>query len=268
MNRMCKWTAAAVCGVTGLVAQGQALTENFDSYAPGSTIVGQDGWELWHTGGVDATVTNTRAHSAPNSLNLVPGSDIVHRFNITSGAWTIRAWTFVPADATGDAYMIALNQYSPNPDNWSIQVRFGGTDGVVESQFENSQLPLIRDRWVEFRAEVDLTADTLNIFYDNAPLSTNQVYSTHMGATGIPVIAAIDLYDDSMPNFFYDDVSVQPAGAGCRVDLNGDNNVNVQDFLMFLQLFSSGDARADFTGDNQVNIQDFLSFLQAFAAGC
>jgi hypothetical protein len=52
------------------------------------------------------------------------------------------------------------------------------------------------------------------------------------------------------------------------VDINGDNQVNVSDFLAFLQLFAAGDLRADFTGDAQVNVSDFLAFLSAFAAGC
>jgi hypothetical protein len=54
----------------------------------------------------------------------------------------------------------------------------------------------------------------------------------------------------------------------CRVDIDGNGTVNVQDFLGFLQLFASGDARADFDASGGVNIQDFLAFLQAFAAGC
>jgi hypothetical protein len=54
----------------------------------------------------------------------------------------------------------------------------------------------------------------------------------------------------------------------CAVDITGDGQVNLQDFLAFLQLFASGDPRADFDGNTSVNIQDFLAFLQAFAAGC
>jgi hypothetical protein len=54
----------------------------------------------------------------------------------------------------------------------------------------------------------------------------------------------------------------------CRVDFNGDGNVNIQDFLAFLSAFAGGSAQADFNGDAQVNIQDFLGFLQAYAAGC
>jgi hypothetical protein len=54
----------------------------------------------------------------------------------------------------------------------------------------------------------------------------------------------------------------------CAVDINGDSQVNVADFLAFLQLYSAGDARADFNRDSQVNVADFLAFLAAYAAGC
>jgi hypothetical protein len=57
-------------------------------------------------------------------------------------------------------------------------------------------------------------------------------------------------------------------GAPCRPDINGDGQVNVADFLAFLQLYAAGDTRADFNNDSQVNVQDFLAFLAAYAAGC
>jgi hypothetical protein len=54
----------------------------------------------------------------------------------------------------------------------------------------------------------------------------------------------------------------------CRVDVNHDGQVNVADFLAFLQLYAAGDAAADMNGDGQVNVSDFLAFLAAYAAGC
>jgi hypothetical protein len=50
--------------------------------------------------------------------------------------------------------------------------------------------------------------------------------------------------------------------------MNGDGQVNLQDFLAYLNFYASGDARADMNGDNAVNVQDFLSFLSLYAAGC
>jgi hypothetical protein len=58
------------------------------------------------------------------------------------------------------------------------------------------------------------------------------------------------------------------SGTPCRPDLTGDGQVNLQDFLAFLQAYSAGSAPADFDANGSVNVQDFLGFLQAYAAGC
>jgi hypothetical protein len=57
-------------------------------------------------------------------------------------------------------------------------------------------------------------------------------------------------------------------GSPCLTDLNGDNRIDVRDFLAFLSLYAAGETRADFTGDRLVNVGDFLAFLTAYAAGC
>jgi hypothetical protein len=57
------------------------------------------------------------------------------------------------------------------------------------------------------------------------------------------------------------------ARLGPAADVTGDGQVNVQDFLAFLQLFAAADPGADFTGDCTVNVADFLAYLQAYAAG-
>jgi hypothetical protein len=54
----------------------------------------------------------------------------------------------------------------------------------------------------------------------------------------------------------------------CRLDVNGDGLVNVQDYLRFLELYAAGDPTADFNWDCGVNVQDFLSFLALYSAGC
>ena len=47
----------------------------------------------------------------------------------------------------------------------------------------------------------------------------------------------------------------------CPPDLNGDRVVNTQDFLIYLNLWSSGDLGADWNADGVVNTVDFLAFL-------
>lgn len=54
----------------------------------------------------------------------------------------------------------------------------------------------------------------------------------------------------------------------CPADLDGDGELTVADFVVFQDLFASGDARADFDGDGVLTFFDFLAYLNAFHAGC
>ncbi len=60
----------------------------------------------------------------------------------------------------------------------------------------------------------------------------------------------------------------------CFADCNGDGNVNTQDFLCYLQLwsaaFQSGNYNpdADCNNDGIINTQDFICFLNLWNAGC
>lgn len=54
----------------------------------------------------------------------------------------------------------------------------------------------------------------------------------------------------------------------CRVDLDGDDELTIFDFLAFQNLFDAGDLLADFDGDEELTIFDFLAFQNEFDAGC
>ena len=56
--------------------------------------------------------------------------------------------------------------------------------------------------------------------------------------------------------------------AGCRVDLDGDGELTIFDFLAFQNLFDAGDPIADFDGDGDLTLFDFLAFQNEFDAGC
>ena len=57
-------------------------------------------------------------------------------------------------------------------------------------------------------------------------------------------------------------------GSPCAPDLNGDGEVDTQDFLAFLNAWSSGDPLADWNADGTINTQDFLAYLDDWSAGC
>jgi hypothetical protein len=262
------------------------FSENFESYAVapfpcvGGGCAGPNGWSVWYTGGPEGDISTERAHSGTKSLRLRALSDIVQTGELTSGQWIARAWTYFPSNATGvprQAYFIILNTYN-NPavgaDSWSIQVQFNGDTNTVNLDFNAGSAPLILDQWVEIRAEIDLSTDTFDLFYNNAPVATDQAYSTHHGPIGRVVINAMDLYSNGVDGFFYDDVEIVAASSGCYPNCDNSTTspiLNVQDFTCFLQRYAAGDTYANCDNSTQaptLNVQDFTCFLQSYAAGC
>jgi hypothetical protein len=247
------------------------FADNFDGYATGSTIVGQGGWELWYTGGLDATVTDLQADSDPNSLMAIPGTDVVQQFSIDDGVWEFTVDTYMPATGGGDGFVIMMNQYQTPGDSWSMQVRFAALEGIVESQFDLSQQPLVFDQWVEFRAVIDLDNDSWDSFYNGQPLGVDLLWTDNGFANpvpGITSIAALDLYSQTATTFFYDNVSLQPAGGGCYPDCDENTVLDFFDFLCYLNAFDNEDAYADCEANGIFDFFDFLCYLNAFDAGC
>lgn len=63
-------------------------------------------------------------------------------------------------------------------------------------------------------------------------------------------------------------VRAQAQAVGCAVDLDGDGQATLFDFLAFQNAFIAGDLLADFDGDLSLTLFDFLAFQSAFAGGC
>ncbi len=253
----------------GALAQWQ---ENFDSYPAGAPLVPQGGWERWYSGGGDGFVTDALASSPPNSLIENTADDMVHKFSISGGKWVFKVKLYIPTGATGDGYVILMNKYgSATIDNWSLQVRFGGTDELVEAQwYPLETVPLIRDQWVELRADIDLDGDLLDLFYNNAPLSLGRVWTTNVSGTSNPgtlTIACVDLFSSSMDNYYYDDLSLMPGVL--RGDTNCDGLVNPFDIDPFVACMVSGTPTppctdclaADINQDGVVNPFDIDPFV-------
>ena len=65
----------------------------------------------------------------------------------------------------------------------------------------------------------------------------------------------------------FDNVVIEQ-GATCRVDIDGDGELTIFDFLGYQNLFDAGDLLADFDGDGELTLFDFLAFQNEFDAGC
>ena len=185
--------------------------DDFDSYATGSQVVGQGGWEEWGPG-CGALTSDVQALSVPNSVDVLGATDLVHQYDgYTEGQWIYTAWSYVPNDFAGESYFILLNTFGAT-NNWSIQVRFDSALNVIESEFETAQLPLITDEWVELRTEIDLDADWMEFYYGGVLLSAKS-WTEGVSGGGALNIGAVDLFANGATSIYYDNMSLVPEPA-------------------------------------------------------
>ena len=185
--------------------------DDFDSYANGSEIIGQGGWfGFFNNANAGALVSNSFAHSAPNSLEVVGDSDVVQLLNGAAGGTIIvSAWQYIPTGFSGRSYFILQNRYDHAcaTCNWSLQVAFESGTGNVESEFDGGTLPYVTDRWVEIRVEINLAIDVQDIYYDGQLLASKS-WTDGLSGNGALVVADIDLFANNASEVYYDDVSV------------------------------------------------------------
>lgn len=259
----------ALAGLLCSVASAQ-INDGFEAYTDGP-LSPQGGWELWYSGGSNGDVISTSAHSGSKSLRASAGTDLVKRFNIAGGQWDCSFWTFVPTGAL-DGFFIMMNQYGDTAiDNWSVQIRFGGSDGMVESQFDGAMVPLLFDQWVEVRLEIDLDGDLVNSFYNGQPLGVNLSWTNNVSAGGTLTIGCIDLYSQTADGLLYDDLVLAEASAPCTGDLDSDGDVDLQDLANLLAHFGGpggGLPTGDIDGDGDVDLQDLANLLAHFGVSC
>ena len=279
-------------------ADGPGWSDNFDSYANGSQLIGQGGWEGWPgyvNNNPTAFASTTHASSAPNGCRVALAnpsanpptdqSDFVHTYNVTGGHWVYRIKTFMPstAIATTSTYFILLNTYvgATSTFDWSVQLHFDKLTGLVQADNvaggvgTYTTAPLIMDQWVQVVVDVDLNAGTSGVYtmtYGGAPIVTAADWNSAGPLPG--TLQAVDLYDDGVDEFYFDDASLQLAGSACYPNCDSSTTVpclNVLDFSCFLNKFASGDTYANCDGSTTVpilNVLDFGCFLNRFSAGC
>ncbi len=221
------------------LAQAQ-FADGFESYANGSAIEGQNGWQNWDicaTGNqAYNTVTNAQAFAGTQSMRLVGGmdpacpfcSDTTHELNgpYTSGQWTMSIMTFIPSSFFGDQYLLMLNDYGNcgGPYNWSMQSHFVSSTGLVTNDLNgganpvllNGDQPIIFDQWVEFKAEIDLDTDLCTIYYDCVPMWEYQWSIGVSTAGGTARIACLDLFagTDDSTEIFLDNITLSAGITG------------------------------------------------------
>ncbi len=197
-------------------------SDNFDTYATGSQMHGQGGWKGWFNDpAAGAFTSNAQARSAPNSVDILGASDLVHEYSgYTAGQWTYTAWQFVPDNTTGVSYFILLNSYDDAgaTNNWSVQVQFDSAQNlVINDGVSGGNLPLVKGQWVEIRVEIDLNANTQAFYYNNQQLYTGS-WSEEVSGGGAVNIGAVDLFANNASSVFYDDLSLVNASQPVACD--------------------------------------------------
>lgn len=194
-------------------------SEDFDSYAANQVLDNVGGWFGWDNIPANAGVVNpNRSRSAPHSIHLGAATDAVHPgLGITAGKWRISGWQFIPSGGLsgGDAFFIVNNNYNHGgPYNWTTQLRCDAASGtVVDDLRPHTARPVAFDRWVEYRLDVDLDANTCSSYYDGALLSVGTWTGPWFGTPGPVAIEAIDLFN-SGGVCDWDDVAVEWRGDG------------------------------------------------------
>jgi hypothetical protein len=184
--------------------------DNFDSYANGSGIIGQGGWNGWDGDpSWNAYVTDFVSRSGPHSLGVTPTSDVIQQFSgYASGLLMFEFWQYIPSTATGEQYIILLDTYAHGgPNHWAVQLSYA--NGVVESQFDYVSLPLTFDQWVLTSILVDLGNDNLHIEYDGDVLIDKPwTMGSSNDGLGILDLACLDLFSNGGDEIYYDDLSL------------------------------------------------------------
>jgi hypothetical protein len=201
-----------------VLAAGQiGFHDDFDAYPPGEDVCGHGHWEVWEGGGDNCgQISQDQSFSPGNSLRVSglegpTGDDIVRRFDIVGGVWEFKSKVYVPVDATGQGWIIFLNQY-PRNMNWSLQIVFDATRNLIFNSHNTQQrLPLVKGQWAEITMRVDLDGDVAEAWYEGQPFITNWSWRNGLGGNGQPWIHALDLYGGE-PNaggisaIYFDDV--------------------------------------------------------------
>jgi len=187
--------------------------DDFETYALGSNLHGQGSWAGWADNpSAGALVSSAFSFSPTQSVNITGASDLVRTFSgATSGQWVFRVMQYIPSTSTGTTAIVLLNKYrvpyTTADLSWSVQIQCNMATAQINSDFGGTALPMIKDQWVEFRFEINLTANSVSEFY-NGQLLTNHVWQGGIAGPGLNEIQALDLYANNAGPVYYDNVSL------------------------------------------------------------
>lgn len=199
-------------------AQQIIWADDFDTYPTGENLHGVGGWKGWSNDPTfTAFTTDVQARSAPNSVDIVSNSDLVHEYSITAGVFHYRFYQYIPSNFQGQSYFIMHNQYDDSvaTTNWSLQIFFDSSTGlIVDTGASGATTPFVPNQWIQNCIEIDLDADTQNYYYDGH-LFYDGSWSNHVSGGGLTSIASANLFANGASSIYYDDMVL--ASGSCRM---------------------------------------------------
>jgi hypothetical protein len=221
-----------------LISSSIVWSDDFDSYAAGTTLHGQGGWEAWDLNPQwSPYVMDNQSRSGPNSVELdyhthTRYSDIVRIFyGVNSGQWTVTAWSFLPEEFEGCSAFVLHNKYEHNgnhqfPRDCSVPLIAESSTNKIKDNLGGGELPIIKNEWIEIRIEIDFDSDTYDIYYNNTYLGSGSW--TH--GDGQLNLACIDLCND--PKYsnetYFDDITLE-GDVSVNADLYCEGDITLTD---------------------------------------
>jgi hypothetical protein len=220
-----------LAGLTATASAQIIWSDNFDSYTLGPiSNPSQGGWEEWDlAAATSAVVTTAQARSGSQSVFIANDADTV---KITPGVKDTGQFTlqcFVYADSsvmTIASHYILMEKYVHNGAKiWAMQLELDPVRGLWDLDAGQTQVatgPLIMDRWVELRVEIDFDADFAQVYYDCVLMSPGWVWTSGPDGgnlSGQLKLAAIDLWSngasDPSSGLYYDDFLIERDFSNC-----------------------------------------------------
>ena len=205
-------------------ARGQVGYEDtFDSYATGSLIAGQRGWETWDNNpAFNTIVTDAQSLTPPNALLLAGPADVLQQFTDVAGPWDLFLKVYIPSTQTGEVWVRLANTYAPGgPYNFSVRmvmcVSACTTPGAVPGFAVNiggsevpatGSAPLVTDQWVQVWVVINSTPKfgyQYTLFYNGQNLGTFP-----WGVTAPPSVEAIDFFSNNSSPSYMDNFLLAP----------------------------------------------------------
>ena len=203
-------------------ASAQNWSDDFESYAVGSALEGQGGWEGWD--GVNTTftvVSSAFAQSGTRSIQPNPGSDTIRQFaGPTTGTWEFLGHVYIPTSFASQLDYMVMNEYNHlGPYEWGSWIVFNGATGIVSCNcggLNAATVGMPYDRWVEVRQVIDLDGDLATIYFDGVQFASYTWTGGYSGTANhlAGSIEAIDLYATTTGSGLYiDDMSLTQLAA-------------------------------------------------------